>query len=297
MELDQCFCENPSWGYQSNISGKTLTTFRIGGRIRHYFEPCGTNNLVLLLKHLVARDIPFRMLGAGSNVLLPDEDLCVVVIGTRQCAEITINGLEVTAMCGVPLAKLIQYAAKLNMGGLEALSGIPGTIGGAIYMNAGAFNKEISEFVVSVLTFDNVSKNLVVFSRSDAAFDYRESIFQSRRFVILSATIAFQPLEREYILSEIRHYKEIRSARQPQSIPNAGSTFKRPQGDSAARLIDAAGCKGMTFGGAQISPKHAGFIVNCCHATSSDVKSLVELVRTRVYEQFGVVLATEIEIW
>jgi UDP-N-acetylmuramate dehydrogenase len=207
------------------------------------------------------------------------------------------NGV-ISASTGVTIPLLIQYAIKYNLGGLEYLWGIPGSLGGAIYMNAGAYGVEIGDIVKTVTYYDLRQGKIIVSPKVDLSFSYRHSIFQKGGLHIVSATIGLTERSREKMEETVEEIQTRRKATQPLSLPNAGSVFRHTSdGTPASRMIDEAGCKGLVVGGAMVSVKHAGFIVNTGSATAQDVKDLIELVRERVHKRFVVLLATEIEYW
>jgi len=206
--------------------------------------------------------------------------------------EIT-DGSRLVCGAGESLAGVCRFAAENGLSGLEELSGIPGTIGGAVYMNAGAYGVELSAILASVRTYDANSEKYIMLTADECAFGYRSSVFKEKPMLILSAEIELSPGDKASIEAKMKEYVRRRNEKQPVDLPSAGSFFKRPEGDYAGRLIEAAGMKGARVGGAQVSEKHAGFIVNTGGATAHDVLTLADEVKNKVLEHFGIVLEKE----
>jgi UDP-N-acetylmuramate dehydrogenase len=262
------------------------TTFKIGGPARRLLFPESRADLLDAL-----RAYPDALiLGKGSNVLAPDGGVDNDVISTLLLNEIELDGNVITAACGVTLASLANFAAENGLSGLEFASGIPGTVGGAVRMNAGAYGGEMSQTVSSVEVY-NQGKVAVI---ADSGFSYRHSRYVCSGEVILSARLTLTPGFTSDIIELQQEYNRRRREKQPLEYPSAGSSFKRPHGHYAAELIDRAGCKGLQIGNAQVSEKHAGFIVNLGGASADDVEALMKLVSERVFEQFGLTLEPEV---
>jgi UDP-N-acetylmuramate dehydrogenase len=236
---------------------------------------------------------PF-FLGNGSNLLVPDEGvrrfLIKPVPGLNQ---ITLEGSTITAGCGVTLARLAMFARDNSLTGLEFAHGIPGSLGGAVFMNAGAYGGEMAQVVRSVTC---LSADGEIETVTDFDFGYRHSVFSDGKRLILSATMELQPGDRTAITERMDELAAQRQSKQPLEFPSAGSMFKRPVGHFAGALIEQSGLKGFTVGGAQISEKHAGFVINAGGATCSDVLELVRQVQLRVRENFGVELEMEVRV-
>ena len=274
------------------------TSFRIGGPAELMVFPRNREELqkILELSHLL--DIKPRILGAGTNVLAPDEGVRGLVVATRE----TLMGLRlldethISAMAGMSLAQTAMFAARNNLSGLEFAHGIPGTVGGGIYMNAGAYGGELKDVAVRTefIALDGNSRWL---EGETQGFSYRNSAFQSMEGVIVRTEFALMPGRESEIRERIHELAQKRRASQPLELPSAGSTFKRPKTGYAAALIEEAGLKGLSVGGAAVSEKHAGFVVNKGGATAADVLALVELVRQRVYDHSGVLLEPEVRLW
>ena len=266
------------------------TSFRIGGPARWMAFPKTVEEVRTLLRLAREADIPVRLLGAGTNVLAPDRGVDALVL----CLKDALRGVRlpegncIEAMAGETLASVAVFARKNGLTGLEFAHGIPGTLGGGVYMNAGAYGGELRQ-VVRQVTFLHADGRLETFENGDCAFGYRTSVFENMPGVIVSARLALQPGEPAAI--------EKRRASQPLELPSAGSTFKRPAGHFAGALIQDAGLKGRGVGGAKVSEKHVGFVVNFDHATAADVRATIALVQKTVYETSGVRLEPEVRIW
>lgn len=274
------------------------TTFRIGGPACRMVLPATAEEAVLLLRLSEERGWPVLLLGGGSNLLVADEGVDCLVISTASLQQIAVNETSgiVTAGAGVRLARLAVAAADVGLGGIVFAHGIPGTVGGAVFMNAGAYGGEMAQVVESVTAW-LPKKGLCTLRREELGFGYRRSRFSGGEGVILSAVFR---LERGCTSEALRQAMEEliqrRRASQPLELPSAGSTFKRPEGYYAGTLIDQCGLKGLTVGGAAVSEKHAGFIVNRGGATCADVSALIAEIQRRVLEKTGVRLETEVRV-
>ena len=274
------------------------TSFRIGGPARWMAFPKTVEEVRTLLRLAREADILVRLLGAGTNVLAPDGGVDALVL----CLKDALRGVRlpegncIEAMAGETLASVAVFARKNGLTGLEFAHGIPGTLGGGVYMNAGAYGGEMKQVVTSVTVFrmDGTEQTL---SAEASAFGYRTSVYQTLPCVIVRASLQLQPGDPDTIAQTMRALMEKRKASQPLELPSAGSTFKRPVGYFAGPLIEQAGLKGQGIGGAAVSEKHAGFVVNCGGATTDDIRRTMELVQTRVLETSGVQLEPEVRIW
>ena len=273
------------------------TSFRIGGPAEVLACPRSEAELTALLAVCRDEEIVPRILGGGTNILAPDGGLPGVVISTRglDTLELTDDGL-IVAGAGIPLARLALFAQKNGLTGLEFAHGIPGTVGGGMYMNAGAYGGELVQVAVSA-RFLTPEGELQTFEGEAMGLGYRRSAFMALSGVIVSAAFRLQPGDPEAILARMRELMERRKASQPLDLPSAGSTFKRPVGGYAAALIQEAGLKGLRVGDAAVSTKHSGFVVNLGQATSADVLELIAEVRERVKENSGIELEPEVRIW
>ena len=281
-----------------NESMAKHTSFRIGGNAEVMAFPRTTEELAALLKTSALLDVKPAILGAGTNVLAPDQGMSGLVICLKDC----LGGMEqlddtrIRVMAGVTMARAAVYAAGLGLGGMEFAHGIPGTVGGGVYMNAGAYGGELSGIIESVEVMD-FQGNLRRYSCGEMDFSYRHSRLEEEGGIVTSADFVLSPKPEAEIRSVMKELQGKRTASQPLDLPSAGSAFKRPVGGYAAALIDEAGLKGYQVGGAAISTKHAGFAVNLGGATAEDVKNLLAQVSDQVYENSGIRIEPEIRIW
>ena len=272
------------------------SSFRIGGAADIALFPHSSEELCQALRLLKERSIPTQIIGNGSNVVFSDEGYRGAIVFVGKCRETKIENDIVVADAGVPLSVLSSLACEKSLSGLEFAFGIPGTLGGAVYMNAGAYGGSVSDVCISSEYYDRKTGSIGRLTGSAQHFGYRKSVYQEHpERVILRATLQLNKGDSNTISEAMRTYLEKRRATQPLEYPNAGSVFKRPEGYFAGKLIEDCGLKGFTVGGAQVSTKHAGFIVNIGGATCEDVKHLIEQIKTTVLQQTGVELACEIQ--
>lgn len=274
------------------------TSFRIGGPAAVMAFPKNAEELSILLKQSKLLDIKTAILGAGTNVLAPDEGMDCLVICLKDC----FGGMEqigdshIRVAAGVTMTKAAIFAAKLGLSGLEFAHGIPGTVGGGVYMNAGAYGGEICQVCTQVDVMDKAG-NIRTLSGDQMGFSYRHSVLEDTGDIVLSAVFALSHAPEEEIRARMQELMKKRSASQPLDLPSAGSAFKRPVGGYAAALIDQAGLRGFQIGGAAVSEKHAGFAVNLGGATADDVKTLLRDVSNIVFEKSGIRLEPEVRVW
>lgn len=274
------------------------TSFRIGGNAEVMAFPKNREELAAILKTSVLLDCKPVILGAGTNVLVPDEGIRGLVICLKDC----LDGMErlddthIRVMAGVTMTRAAMFAASLGLGGMEFAHGIPGSVGGGVYMNAGAYGGELCRIVESVEVMD-FQGNIRVLSNAEMEFSYRHSVLERQPGIVVRADFVLEPKPVEEIKARMKELMGKRSASQPLDLPSAGSAFKRPAGGYAAALIDAAGLKGFRVGNAAISEKHAGFAVNLGGATAEDVKNLLRQVSDQVFEHSGIRLEPEVRIW
>lgn len=274
------------------------TSFRIGGPAAVMAFPRNTEELSILLKQSKMLDIKTAILGAGTNVLAPDEGVDCLVICLKDC----FGGIEhiddthIRVAAGVTMTRAALFAAGIGLSGLEFAHGIPGTVGGGVYMNAGAYGGEICQVCAQVDVMDR-DGNVRTLSSEQMEFSYRHSVLEETGDIVLSAVFALSHAPEEVIRGRMQELMKKRSASQPLDLPSAGSAFKRPVGGYAAALIDQAGLRGFQIGGAAISEKHAGFAVNLSGATAKDVKKLLKEVSDIVFEKSGIRLEPEVRIW
>ena len=283
--------------FEENVSGARLCSFRVGGNVRLVVKPFNLPQIEILYNYLNANKIKNILLGRGSNIVISDDGYDGVVVSLSKLDGITVDGWNFDLVsAGTSMLTLATTAQKHGLTGLEFAHGIPGSIGGAIYMNAGAYGGEMSQVVKQVVCYDKEKGKMVDFDASECKFSYRHSIFQeNKNLIILFAKIELVGGNPEEIRAKMDVLRAARVEKQPLEYPNAGSAFKRPEGYFPGKLIEDAGLKGYTVGGAQVSEKHAGFIVNRGGATANDIKQLVKYIQKEVREKFGVSLECEIE--
>lgn len=273
------------------------TSFRIGGPAKFFAEPSSRDEIVFLLRELRRSSLPYFIMGNGSNLLARDEgfDGLVIMLG-EKFARITSNGCSITAEAGALMSRIARTALELELTGFEFAHGIPGSFGGGVFMNAGAYGGELKDIVAEVEYIDE-DLEIKTCSGSEANFVYRGSRFKDNRaLVILSARVDLQKGSKAEIEEKMRDLAARRRDKQPLEFPSAGSTFKRPEGYFAAKLIEDCGLKGFSVGGAQVSEKHSGFVINTGGATFADVYELTEQIKAKVMKQYGVELEREVEI-
>ena len=274
------------------------TSFRIGGNVEVMAFPKNTEELAEVLKTSALLDVNPAILGAGTNILAPDEGLRGVVICLKDC----LSGMEqlddsrIRVAAGVTMTRAAVFAAGLGLSGMEFAHGIPGSIGGGVYMNAGAYGGEIKDICESVDVMD-MAGNLRTLTCGEMGFSYRHSVLEEEAGIVVSAVFRLEKKPEEEIRARMKELQAKRTASQPLDLPSAGSAFKRPVGGFAAALIDQAGLKGFSVGAAAISTKHAGFAVNLGGATASDMKELFRQVSDIVFEKSGIRLEPEVRFW
>jgi len=281
--------------YIENASLKEYTTYKVGGKARFIVFPKNTTKLIELLKYLRQENILNMILGFGSNVLFSDQNYDGVIIKLDELNEIEIEGTKVRAGAGASLMRVASLCIRRGLTGLEFATGIPGSIGGAIYMNAGAYKSDMGYIVkeVKVLTKD---LKVITMVNKEMDFHYRSSFLQKNKdYICLEATMKLQKGNREVMEELVKERKKRRLDSQPLEFPSAGSVFRNPEGDFAGRLIEELGFKGLAKGGAQISPKHANFIVNVKNAKAKDIKELIGFIKEQVYEKYHIHLKVEQE--
>jgi UDP-N-acetylmuramate dehydrogenase len=290
------------YNIKQNESLAKYCTYKIGGPARCMLAAASEDEVIAALQVAQSLGCPFFVLGGGSNVLFADSGYPGMVIRMQNDSiEFQDKGQEVQLIvgAGTSLAKLVNFALNNSLAGLEWAAGIPGTVGGAIRGNAGAFHEEISNATVKVRAIEISGKDFTprVFEKNECAFAYRDSVFkQNKNLVIVSTSLVLSKGKRESIEREMKEYLEKKTTTQPLDHPSAGSAFVNPPGFFAAKLIEDCGLKGKTVGGAQVSPKHANFIVNVGNAKAADVLDLIALIKRAVKEKFNIDLKEEIEI-
>ena len=296
--IDMISDKIPNLELKKDVPMSRLTSFRIGGPVDCAAYPKTEAELSDLLKLCAEAGIEPVILGAGTNVLAPDAGLRKLAIVLKDALEgmEQIGETSIRVMAGVTMSRAAVFAAGLNLGGLEFAHGIPGTIGGGVYMNAGAYGGEIKDICVSVDVMDKAG-NITRRTAEEMKFSYRHSVLEDEGGIVLAAEFKLVPTSAEDVKAKMKELQAKRSASQPLDLPSAGSAFKRPVGGFAAALIDQAGLKGYTVGGAGISTKHAGFAVNVGGATAADVRNLLSQVSDIVFEKSGIRLEPEVRIW
>lgn len=272
------------------------TTFKIGGSARVLIEAKSDEEVLKLVRLFDEMKEDYLIIGNGSNLLITDAGIeRPVIVLDKNFAHIErIDEVTLYAEAGASLKSLANKALDLGLGGLEAISGIPGTVGGAVYMNAGAYGSEIKDVVTKIRYIKDDS--IAEIDASEANFAHRKSIFQDKGYIILGAYFKLEKKDKKDIEEEQRDYTQRRKDKQPLEYPSAGSVFKRPEGYYASKLIEDAGLKGLSVGGAMVSKKHSGFIINTGSASFDDVVTLIEKVKAIVLEKFAVSLEEEIRI-
>jgi UDP-N-acetylmuramate dehydrogenase len=272
------------------------TSFRIGGPAHRFLMPAGAEEVREAVRILKEAEEPFFIMGNGTNLLVSDEGYngTVIALG-KNMADIRTEGHTITADAGALLSKIAAEALKESLTGFEFAAGIPGSLGGACVMNAGAYGGEMKDVLASceILTKEGDIRTV---SGPELGLSYRHSALMERGDLVLSAVISLEEGRAEEIRARMEDLKKRRQDKQPLELPSAGSTFKRPEGYFAGKLIQDCGLKGLTVGGAQVSEKHAGFVINIGGATAADVRELIRQVQERVKDQFGVLMEPEIRM-
>ena len=288
----------PNLEIRFDVPMSRLTSFRIGGPVDCAAFPKSEEELSGLLKLCAEAGVKPVILGAGTNVLAPDAGLRGMAIVLKDALE----GMEqvgpntIRIMAGVTMSRAAVFAAGLNLGGLEFAHGIPGTVGGGVYMNAGAYGGEIKDVCTRVRIMD-MEGNARWISNEEAAFSYRHSAIEDNPWIVVAAEFELTPRPEAEVWAKMKELIGKRRASQPLDLPSAGSAFKRPVGGYAAALIDQTGLKGFQIGGAAVSEKHAGFVVNLGGATAADVQQLLQAVSDKVFDRTGIRLEPEVRIW
>ncbi len=280
-----------------NVPLAKYTTFHIGGPAECLIAARSSEEIQMVLKFCKEHQVELHVLGNGSNLLVDDEGVSGIVLYIgRRMQEITVNGTEIAAEAGARMALVARAAEDASLTGLEFAFGIPGTIGGGAIMNAGAYGGELSQVITKVEAFD-IDGNFYVLEGDDLCFGYRKSTLKTHGYIVSKVYINCKPGNKEEISALMADLGRQRREKQPLEYPSAGSTFKRPEGYFAGQLIDHSGLKGTSIGGAQVSEKHAGFIINKGSATGRDVRTLIGFIKSKVYENFGVELEPEYVFW
>jgi len=283
--------------FSMNTALKQYTSFRIGGPCPLLVEPSNEEQLCVLIQKLQDEHFPYFVLGKGSNVLFGDKGYqgIIVHIG-KQFDEIRLVGdNQIFCQSGASLAQLCTFAQRHGLTGLEFAYGIPGSVGGAVYMNAGAYGGEMKDVVAECSAVDT-GGNLITYDSDALEFGYRHSVFSENNAVITSVVFTLELDKKEAVKAKMDDLMNRRKTKQPLEYPSAGSTFKRPEGNYASALVDQCGLKGQSVGGAMVSEKHAGFIINYDNATCQDVLDLIRLVQQEVKAKTGYDLECEVKV-
>ncbi len=272
------------------------STFRIGGKADLALFPTTVEQLSLQLAMLAQSGLKYRVMGNGSNVLFSDAGYRGVMIFTTEMKQYRFDKDTLYAQSGASLGRVCTEASRQGFEGFAFGCGIPGTVGGGVYMNAGAYGGQIADVLISSEVYDTAQNRVFTLTADGHELAYRHSIFAEHpEYIILSSTFALRRGNADEIMQKVKEQAASRREKQPLNYPSVGSTFKRPEGYFAGKLIEDAGLKGLRVGGAVVSEKHAGFVVNQGGATADDVLALTELIKQRVFDQFGVCLECEFE--
>lgn len=281
--------------YEADEALKKHTTMRVGGNAKYVFLPKNAEEIIEIIDYCKNNNEKYIIIGNGSNIIFPDEGYDGFVIKLfKNMSEMSLEGDLITAEAGCVLSKIASFAKDNSLTGMEFAAGIPGTLGGAVVMNAGAYGgemKDIIEFVDVLMPSGEVKR----YSNEEMCFGYRKSIIDNDK-IVLAAGLRLKKGEKPVIEAYMNELKEKRTSKQPLEYPSSGSTFKRPEGYFAGKLIEDAGLKGYSVGGAMVSTKHCGFVINYDNATSEDVVKLIEDVKSIVFDKFGVMLEPEVKI-
>lgn len=274
-----------------NASLKYLNTYGIDTNARYLIYPQDIDKLIELLDYLKSNNIKYFIIGGGSNIILPDEDFDGAVISLKKINEVVIEGSKVVAGAGVSLGVLIKKCIVNNLKGLEYLTCIPGSLGGALLGNAGIKDHEIYDYIDSV---DIIRDGKIIhYKKDDIAYSYRNTMFKDTEDIIVGATFQLDTGNKDEMEEIVEDIRRKRTNTQPLDYPSAGSVFKNPEGDYASRMIESLGLKGYYIGGAKISEKHANFIINFSNATSKNIKELIDYIKLRVKEKYDIDLELE----
>lgn len=275
---------------------KEHTSMRVGGKADIYMEPDSIDELIYFIKYLREKTIPYFLIGNGTNLLVSDDGIrgAVIRLGDR-IAKVEVSDNKIIAECGALLSGISKTAAENSLAGMEFANGIPGSVGGAVFMNAGAYGTEMKDIVEKVEVLDSDLK-LGVLDNKQMEFGYRKSIISKGQYITTKVFFSLKKGNYNEIKKTMEDLNEKRKEKQPLDYPSAGSIFKRPEGYFAGKLIEDASLKGMMVGDAQISDKHCGFIINKGKATAKDVYNLITVIQKTIYERYGVKLETEIKL-
>lgn len=274
---------------------KLKSSIKIGGACNTAVFPKSIYELISVLEFITENKLEFKLLGNMTNVLPRDDFYKGIIVFTSEINKYYVAENKACIECGALLSRVLRTLSNQNLGGCEELYGIPGSLGGILYSNAGAYGKSISDIFVSARVYSLTDYKICELSKSDFSFSYRHSVLKDRHFVLLDAVLQFEKSYKDIILERMSYYINRRKSEQPFGKPSLGSIFKRKDGVFISKLIDNLGLKGYSIGDAEISKKHAGFIINSGNAKASDVKKLIELIKSKLYASYGVIPEEEIE--
>lgn len=271
------------------------TSFKIGGPADIFVQPASAEEMAQTLRLACEEQVPFFVMGNGSNLLVSDEGFRGMILHTGGLKEISVEKDIIYAEAGATLRRVAKEAWEHGLTGLEFAAGIPGSLGGAVCMNAGAYGGEMKDVLLDVQVMTREGE-IVFLSAKDLDLSYRHSVLQEKEYIVLSVRLHLTRGDKEQIKDRMDELAQARKEKQPLEYPSAGSTFKRPEGYFAGKLIQDAGLKGYTVGGAQVSEKHSGFVINRGNATAEEVLFLIRQVQKRIKQQFGVAMDTEVRM-
>ncbi len=290
------YLKNYEVEYKRDINLSTYSSIGVGGVSKVAVFPDSFYELILAVDFLHQNKMKFKVVGRMTNILFDESVEETVIIFTSKIKEYHLDGNILCAQCGACISSVLPIIAECGLGGMEQLYGIPGLVGGMVYNNAGAYGKSISDFIRAATVYDIKNRNIIKFSNYDFNFAYRYSILKDCEYLLLNAEFEMVKKDKEKIKEELLSIIKCRTNTQPTGAKSLGSVFKRIDDIPVSALIDRLGLKGLSVGGASVSPKHAGFIVNKGSATSFDVKKLISIIKERVFEEYGLKLEEEIEI-
>lgn len=284
-----------SYKYYEDFPMSECCSFKTGGNASLAIFPLNSNSFENLLVYLDAEKFSYKVIGNGTNIIPSDEGFDGVLVITTKISSYSFDGTFLTADCGVNLTKLAKKASLLSLCGMENFFGIPATVGGAVYMNAGAYNSQVSDIFVSAKCYNHKKHKIETYNNEEMRFSYRFSRCHDEPITVICASFRLGEGNIEAINARMNEVICKRKNSQPLEFPNAGSIFKRPLNNFAGKLIEEAGLKGYSIGGAEVSAKHAGFFINRGNATSNDIIKLIQVVREKVLENSGIMLECEVE--
>jgi UDP-N-acetylmuramate dehydrogenase len=286
-----------SYDFYFDFKMSECCSFKVGGNARLAIFPLNGSALESLLRFLDKKTFKYKLIGNGTNVIPSDGGFDGALIITTRLSSYSFNGNILYAECGAPITKLARKSGELSLSGMENLCGIPASVGGAVYMNSGAYNSQISDILLSAKCYNHETCKIEEYTNEEMQFSYRSSICHYKKITVISAVFKLAQGNADEINSRMNEVMKKRKDAQPLNFPNAGSIFKRPPNNFAGKLIEEAGLKGYSIGGAEVSTKHAGFIINRGGAKAEDVQRLIEYVKEKVLENSGVSLECEVEFF